>query len=278
MIIKDKKKRITLDKIKQHPWFKEEILEKEQLEEVLMYRHQEMELKRGVDETKQAVLQYSERVVRPLLPIFKQRIIDAGYKIDRKAPKLPENYRANMIRDVYTTIDGYETLQEIKLVIEDEMRGMIINHREINDVSQIFMSDDVSDKDDKSKETEKGVIDIDNFCFTATIAHLKDDGDDETMSMEIDGTKLNVQLYWDSEKNATLVQFNVIPKNSAIDKDKMDFFERKKLKNMWRRLKNAFITRAGHVLTGLPKKETNKDMEALYKKCFPPQKDNENKK
>lgn len=245
-----------------------------------MYRHQEMELKRQVDDTKRTMLQHSERVVRPVLPHLKKRILDKGYTLARKAPKLPSNIKPNMIRDIYTTINAYETLQEMQLVIEDDMRGMLINHREVNDVSQIFGNDDMMDFDDnkllaKPKETDKGEIDIDNFCFTATIAHLKDTEDDEdSMGMEIDGTKLNVQLYWDPKKEATLVQLRVIQRPSGIQESQMGFFERKKEKNMWRKLKNAFIARCDHVLTGQPKpKEVNKDLKALYEKCFPKEKD-----
>eukprot|EP01084_Bolivina_argentea_P034790 64447_1 len=49
MIKYDYKERITIKKIKQHPWYKEKILSEQELVSVLQYRHQTMELKRNVD-------------------------------------------------------------------------------------------------------------------------------------------------------------------------------------------------------------------------------------
>ena len=261
--------------------------------QVLTYRHQEMELKRSIDDTKQQMLQNSERVIRPLLPYLKQRILNKGYELDRKPPILPENVKPNMIRDVYSTINAYEILQEIKLVIEDEMRGMIINHREINDVNEIFMNDDLlidgdnnNDDTDKSKEiqspkeTEGGEIDIDNFCFTATIAHLelKDDDNEEIV---IEGRKINVQLYWDTNIEATLVQLILVPKNNYTMQVQQEFSEQMKMKKLEVKLRKAFITKCNHVLDGLPDKKVkvkvNENIKALYAKCFPP-KPEENKK
>ena len=279
MLLYDFNTRISLEKIKLHPWYKEQVLEQKQLEQVLTMRHQEMELKRSIDDTKQAILQHSEKVQRPILPVLKERIIKKGYKLDRKAPLLPGNIKPNMIRDMWTKARGYEVLQEIRIVIEDDMSGILINP----EISQIFMSQDIIASEDNnnnniSKEKEKGEIDIDNFCLTATIAHLnlkqdnEEDDDDGMGAMEIEGITLNVQLYYDEKKKLTLVQFNVIPKNQGIDVEQ-DFNARKQSMKMWRALRDAFSRRAAHVLTGPSKEKMDANKKALYEKCFPPEKD-----
>jgi len=287
MLLFDLTKRITMTKICNHPWYKEDVLSSDELEQVLKLRHQEMELKRSMDESKQSILQPSERVTatkRPLLPNFEAAIVAKGFKVNRKAPALPDNVKPNIVRDIYTTCDAYKVLQEIRIVIEDDMRGILVNphlNEIFDDGSEESDEEALSEKEEikkKAEEAEKGEIDIDNFCLTATIAHIKqEDEEDESMNMEFEGIKLHIQLYWVEQKKATLVQFNVISSNKdPFASNKQDFWERKRLINQWRKLKNHFIEKAAHVLTGLPKQDKDEadkaNISELYKKCFPKKK------
>mmetsp|Transcript_22735 Transcript_22735/g.36503 ORF Transcript_22735/g.36503 Transcript_22735/m.36503 type:complete len:659 (-) Transcript_22735:231-2207(-) len=294
MMLFDNSKRITLDKIQQHPWYDDEVLSGAQLEQVLTYRHQEMQLKRSMDDTKQnLLLQHSDRVTyRPLLKNFEKRILAANYSIDRRPPALPQNVKPNMIRDVYTVCNAYEVLQEIKMVIEDVMKGHLIAS-ELNEVFDSDQDDDVDvddgaakkqkKKDASAAQQDKGDIDIDNFCLTATIAHLKteeedDDKDDDEdggggsamMNMQFERIKLHVQLYWDEQNEANLVQFNIVSETRNDPFVSNDFWQRKRLMDQWRSLKNHFLTKAGHVLTGLKanKQKHDEAIQELYKKCF----------
>eukprot|EP01084_Bolivina_argentea_P053992 99033_1 len=251
MLLPDMEKRITILQILQHSWFTDEVLTSKQLTAVLTYRHHEVELKISMDGTKQAILQYSEKVnmKRPILPEFKERIMSKGYKLDRHPPYL--EIKANMIHDVYTTANAYEVLQEIRLVLEDDMKGVLIDPK----CNQIF--------DDEEVDAAPG-IDIDNFCLTATIAYGKEDDEE---NMEFAGTTIHVQLYWDKDKECNLVSFKIL---SAHPTD--SFEQKKKQIETWRKLKDAFLTKAVHVLTGLPEKHkevVSEDMKALYAKCFP---------
>ena len=148
-------------------------------------------------------------------------------------------------------------------------------------VNEIFVSDKENQDDnkvnEKEKQKEKGEIDVVNCCLTAKIANFKQEGDDDDMGVE--GTKIHVQLYWDEQMNATLVQFNVIEQmQDKVAKGTEDFDQKQASLAKWDRLRNTFIDKAAHVLTGLPKdkltmnQNVNQDIKALYAKCFPPKK------
>lgn len=182
-----------------------------------------------------------------------------------------------MIRDVYTTADAYEVLQEIDFVIKEDMKGILIDPK-VNQIFEHGISGDNEEEDgDENKEEKEeqgpGEIDIDHFCLTATIAHMKTDENEENeqqQSTEFEGTKIHVQLYWDEDRQCTLVQLNIISQQNP--QKPMDFWDRKNLISMWKKLKNAFLTKAGHVLTGLPEQEKENVDDAvkdLYAKCFP---------
>merc|ERR1712228_969832 len=261
MLLNDFNKRITINKIQSHSWYKDEILSKDQLCAVLTFRHQQMELMRNADPSKQAQLQTSERVVvvRPLFDGFLRRIQAKGYKVDRRAPQMPKGFVPNLMHSIYTTVNGYDVLQKIKIVIEDEMKGVLIDSK----CNQIF-DDDANDmmkkmnvaKDKKSSFDE---IDIDNFCLTATIANLKE------KDMESEGVRIHVQLYWDAQSECHLVTFNIIRNRMQSQQS-----EEEKI-NQWKRLKYAFLTKAGSVLTGFPRKakKTDDGIVDLYNRCFP---------
>eukprot|EP00483_Globobulimina_turgida_P011051 UN11072 len=99
---------------------------------------------------------------------------------------------------IYTTVYAYEVLQEIKQVIEEHMKGVLCHTA--CDAYEIF-EDDADDR-----KEEEADIDIDNFCLTATIAYLKD--------VDLEETKINVQLYYDNIKQCNLVYFHIIDDNT----------------------------------------------------------------
>ena len=259
MFLTDFTKRIKITAIRNHSWYKEEILSKDQLCAVLTFRHQQMELMRNADPLKQAQLQHSERivVVRPLFDGFLRRIQSKGYKADRRPATIPKGFVPNLMYSVYTTVNGYDVLQKLKLVIEDEMKGVLIDSR-CNQIFEDGVESSLKQKQKQKKEKKSNssfdVIDVDNFCLTATIANLKE------KDMILDRMRIHIQLYWDDARECNLVTFNIINK-AELDSDQ----------NQWKRLKYAFLTKAGSVLTGLPRKAKKADdgLVALYNRCFP---------
>eukprot|EP01084_Bolivina_argentea_P008878 16597_1 len=203
-----------------------------------------MELKRNVDPIKNQILQQSIKV-RPLLPNFEQRIKKSGHKVDDKPHSLPSNIRPNVHTDIYTTIDAYEVLQGIQLVVKESIQGVMANPN----CNQIF-DDNLNIQQQPQQQQQQNdhhVIDIDNFCLSFTVAMF---------DKQVIGVTVHVQLYFDTKYECNLVQFNV------VKGEKKNFIK----------LRKVFLDKAASVLTGLPKEKAQKPDEQimkLYKECFP---------
>ena len=260
MLLRDPRKRIGLGKLQEHAWLGGEVLSAQQLVEVLTYRHQVMSAQMAADPKKQEALQHSVRVTRPILPHFAERIAAKGMSMQQRARPLPPNVRPDIYRDVYTQCDAYEVLQEMKLVIEDEMQGVLVDAN----MNRIF--EDEATQAAEQGQAAAGEIDIDNFCLTATIA--------QHVEARFQGMTIHVQLYWDERRKSTLVRFKVLERASAARA--MDFWGRKQMLSAQKKLQSVLFSKARHVLYGPPedkaKESVGKEVQQLYSKCFPDKK------
>ena len=164
---------------------------------------------------------------------------------------------------MYSTINGYEILQQLKLVIICDMRGILVDPQ----IEEF--------KYDSYENIEPGEIDIDNFRLSAIVESLaggyalfdyNDDDDDEG----INAARINVQLYWDEDRKAVLVRFEFNMRESDGINGCCDWTDWRALLRQKMNIKTALLRKARNVLTGSPidSVTVTSEIKELYEECF----------
>eukprot|EP01084_Bolivina_argentea_P202091 345345_1 len=136
MICYDTQKRISLDKIKKHPWYlNKEIVNCDQLKHIFEYRHKQLEQIRNTDPNKQKILQnsacrclYGCRRCGYNIHKWQQELNKyEKLKMSSLPPLLPQTEIINAY-DIYTstTNTAFEVLLHLQRVIVEDLKGDLV--------------------------------------------------------------------------------------------------------------------------------------------------------
>eukprot|EP01083_Nonionella_stella_P095617 268471_1 len=251
MLCFDPDKRISIERIKRHSWYKQtdQMLSNADLIKVLRHRHQRMEEQRNVDPAKQGILATSAR--RPLEDPILRAIALAGKTENDLPPLLPANEMINGC-DIYTStlLSAYEVLQALQnVIIGRDLKGVTLAPS-YNQVDHT-----ISNATD-NVDTSYTCIDVVNYSLLFSVAIDIFDG-------QPDLVYVHIAIYHDPLVECNLVKF------TRLSGDRKAF----------KKIIDSLSVKAGECLTGLDPKAMKKlqktnqadqdDFQQLYKKCFP---------